>query len=703
MKILVISDPHITVPPERYGGTERITSLLCEGLAAEGHEVRLLAKAGSRDYGGGVVAHVAPGASKVSRIWRKLRFQELSLRAGIWSDVIINAGRLDYLRSVAKLDRPLVHWFHNPVKQAEVDYVSRLKKDRYALVSVSRSQMLHARCDAPLVTVYNAVDTEFFRPAAVPRCDYAVFLGRLTPNKGVHLAIDVARRAGVPLKIAGNLPAEAGAAEYFDSVIKPRLGEGCEFVGEVDDAQKRELLQHARALLFPIKWMEPFGIVMAESLACGTPVVALRRGSVPEVIRSGENGFACDQVDEMVVALRDISQVSREACRLDAETRFSRRTFIVQTLEAVEAARRYRRPPRSRGAIDGHGAKSALIITDATLPVPPRLYGGAERIAAFLAQGLRERGWKIRLLAAPGSQDFGDGLWAHRKPGSGLLSRALRKLWFQVLVVRAMAGCDVVINFGRIDYLRVLFRRDVPLVLRFGNPVTQGEIDLINRYRAERSCCVFISGNQSEHLTRLGRHRIVYNGVDLDQFSPGDLPISERHYLLFLGRLTRNKGIDLAIEAARRSGQPLVIAGSLSDEAEEQQFFDREIRPKLNDHCRWVGPVDDYQKCELLRGAKALLFPIRWEEPFGIVMAESLACGTPVIATCRGSVPEVVTDGRTGFICDDLAGICDAIGQVDRLSAADCRAEAIRRFSREPYLEGMLDAFEKAGVSDIRR
>lgn len=697
MKILVIADPHITVPPLRYGGTERISALLCEGLKAEGHVVRLLAKAGSTDYGGGVIPHVAPGASKASRAWRKLWFQNLSVRAGLWADIVINAGRLDYLRAVARLDRPLVHWFHNPVTQAEIDYVARLKRYRYALVSVSRSQMAHVRIDAPWVPIHNAVDTDFFRPASTPRGDYAVFLGRLTSNKGVHLAIDVARRAGVSLKIAGNLTNEPGERAYFDNVIRPQLGPLCEWIGEVDDYQKRELLQHARALLFPIRWMEPFGIVMAESLACGTPVVALRRGSVSEVVHSGVNGFVCEHVDEMVAALRDIENVSRENCRRDAEIRFSRPALIQRTLEAVALARSYRGRDSASAAPVGAGGRTVLIVADPKLPVPPRHYGGSERIAALLARGLQERGWKVRLLAAPGSRNYGDGVWLHRSPGRLLVSRAFRKFWFQVVAWRASRGCDVVVNFGRIDYLWSLFRSDLPLVFRFGNPVSQDELFYLSRHCHTKVCCVFISRNQIKHLATIGRHRVVHNGVDLDQFSPDDQPIANRDYLLFLGRLTRNKGLDLAIDAARRMDCRLVIAGNLSDEPEEQLFFEREVRPQLNERCQWIGPVDDYQKRSLLRGARALLFLIRWEEPFGIVMAESLACGTPVIATRIGSVPEVVVHGRTGFICDDLPAICEAIRSIETILPTECRAEAIRRFSIQPFLAGMLDAIEVAG------
>jgi len=706
MRVLVIVDPQISVPPSHYGGTERIVALLCQELTKAGHEVRLLAGRGSRDYGGGLIVHHAPSKARVSRVFHKLYFQWLSWRALEGIDVVINNGRLDYLPVIALRAPSLVTWFHNPVRQGEIDYFNVIRRSRRCEVFISESQAATLRSLGERCIIHNAVDTDFFTFSPSPsEPAYAVFLGRLTKNKGVHLAIDVARRAGIHLKIAGNVSTrEERGLEYFEQTVRPELGRDCEWVGEVDDMQKRELLHGACALLFPIKWAEPFGIVMAESLACGTPVVALRRASVPEVIRHGVNGFICENVDEMVTALRDIRSLSRARCREDAVERFGAKIFFERSMFAIEQSRSKNRPKKGGGAnyVKAAGGQKAnrtiLIIADPQHPVPPILYGGAERIAALLCDGLQQSGWVVRLMAGPGSQGFGGQLWIHRAPSRRLYSRAFRKLLFQRRSIEAARGCDAIVNFGRVDYLLALLRTKIPIVCRFGNPVLQTEIDFINHRRGENKSFVFISKDQCEELVEATPQRIIYNAVDVDMFSPTGRSIADRDYFLFVGRLTRNKGVHLAIEAAERTGSKLMIAGNIADEPGNQEFFEAEVKPRLGQRCSWLGPVDDFQKRTLMRNAKALLFPIQWREPFGIVMAESLACGTPVIAMRNGSVPEVVNHGKTGYICDSMHDLCDAILKVTDLTSDQCRSEAVERFGPKRYLSEMTAAISDAGA-----
>jgi glycosyltransferase involved in cell wall biosynthesis len=185
--------------------------------------------------------------------------------------------------------------------------------------------------------VHNATDTQYFRFNGIPdEPGYVVFLGRLTANKGVHLAIEAARLAGVRLLIAGSISQEPGGPEYFTTKVKPQLGDDTVYVGEVNDEQKRELLGAARALLFPIQWNEPFGIVMAEALACGCPVIGWRNGSVPEVVRHAENGFIVESVAEMAEAIRQIERIDRAVCRGDAEERFSPEALVNGYLRVFE-------------------------------------------------------------------------------------------------------------------------------------------------------------------------------------------------------------------------------------------------------------------------------------------------------------------------------------------------------------------------------
>jgi glycosyltransferase involved in cell wall biosynthesis len=184
----------------------------------------------------------------------------------------------------------------------------------------------------------------------------------------------------------------------------------------------------------------------------------------------------------------------------------------------------------------------------------------------------------------------------------------------------------------------------------------------------------------------------VYNGVPLDTYDfvpsvPEDAP------LLFLGRIARIKGTHRAVEVACRTERTLVIAGNVPDD--ETEYFERHVQPHLDgEQIRHVGPVDDEKKNEWLGRAAALLMPIQWEEPFGIVMAEAMACGTPVIGTRRGSVPEVVTEGETGFVCDAEDDMVRAVRRIDELSRRACRERCSRHFSARAVVDEYVRLYQ---------
>jgi glycosyltransferase involved in cell wall biosynthesis len=177
--------------------------------------------------------------------------------------------------------------------------------------------------------VHHGIELDQFTFNPAPH-GYLAYLGRVSPEKGLDTAIRVARKLGLPLRVSARMPLSflnepsAGVDRlYWERVVRPLLGSDVEFVGEVDAAGKDTLLRNAAALLFPIRWPEPFGLVMAEALACGTPVLALRCGSVPEVVRDGVTGFVCDTENELVVAARRLGELDRKTCRYEAEQRFS--------------------------------------------------------------------------------------------------------------------------------------------------------------------------------------------------------------------------------------------------------------------------------------------------------------------------------------------------------------------------------------------
>jgi glycosyltransferase involved in cell wall biosynthesis len=332
VRVLVIADAKIPVPPEGYGGTERVAALLCAGLAARGHRVTLLAAKGSRDYGRLITHPFAGRRPYPYRAWCKLRFQAQSLWHARRADAVINFGRVDYLEALLRTRTPLVCRFDNPIAPSEVDFLRARRRDAFALVSVSDHQRAHLADAGPWRTIHNAVDTD--RLAFAPRPDpgYLAFLGRLTANKGAHLAIEVARRLGRPLRLAGNVSDEAGGRQFFETRYRPQLGHGIEWVGPVDDAAKARFLQNAAALLAPIQWDDPCPNIIPEALACGTPVIATARASMPELIRHGVTGFLCRSPDEMVEAVGRLGAIDRRACRADCERRFSADRMVEQYL-----------------------------------------------------------------------------------------------------------------------------------------------------------------------------------------------------------------------------------------------------------------------------------------------------------------------------------------------------------------------------------
>lgn len=329
MNVTIIADPIIPVPPVNYGGTERVVDLMCRGLVKRGHAVHLMAAPGSRNTGGKLTFHRAPSTLLASRATRKIWFQALSFVAALRADVVVNFGRLDYLAVVHRLRVPLIHWFENPLSGKEVPFVLHRRSLPTVFVGVSRAQVSEDPAADRFEVVHNAVDIEgipFSPSAANP--PYVVFLGRLTRNKGVHLAIDAACKAGVKLVIAGNISSEPGDANYFATSVKPRLGPQCEWIGPYDEETRIKVLAGATALLFPIQWSEPFGLVMVEALAGGVPVIATRRASTPEVVIPGKTGFLCDTANEMAEAISKVHKISRFECRASVAERFGEKAFI---------------------------------------------------------------------------------------------------------------------------------------------------------------------------------------------------------------------------------------------------------------------------------------------------------------------------------------------------------------------------------------
>lgn len=332
LRILVIADSKITVPPAGYGGAERIIAHLCEGLAHKGHRVTLMAAAGSNNYGRLITYPWAGGRSLIWRCYSKLNFLARSFRELlVGHDAILAACRTDYPLPFLRCGVPLLYRFGNPIELCDVDRLTKNARGPLALVAVSNHQC-RSFSDPYWNTIYNGTDVSRVPFSNTSTGDYLAFIGRLTANKGVDTAIRIARKTKTPLKIAGNISDEPGGREFFEREVRIHLKDGIEWIGEIGDEKKFAFLRNSKALLAPIRWDEPCANVVMESLACGTPVIATAKGSMPELVRDGVNGFLASNEDQMVRAVARIGEISRSDCRRDAEFRFSTAKMVEKYL-----------------------------------------------------------------------------------------------------------------------------------------------------------------------------------------------------------------------------------------------------------------------------------------------------------------------------------------------------------------------------------
>ena len=318
------------------------------------------------------------------------------------------------------------------------------------------------------------------------------------------------------------------------------------------------------------------------------------------------------------------------------------------------------------------------LTADPELAVPPKFYGGIERMVDMIATGLNDRGHEVvlfanrhsnppvRLLPWPGesSSSFQDTFNNAR-----MLSREIGK-----------GGFDVVHSFSRIAYLTPILRKPIPKIMSYQREITRRTVRL-GITLAGKSLTFTALGQAMLNRTRPpGDWRIIPNGVPLERYR-FQASVGPDAPLMFLGRIESIKGTHIAIEVAQKTGLALVIAGNI--EPEHQHYFDKQVRPHLSDKITFVGPIADEHKNDLLGRARALLMPILWEEPFGIVMAEAMACGAPVLTFDHGAGPEVVEHGKTGYVCRTTQDMIDAVRRIDVLDRSLCRSRVEELYSSD--------------------
>ena len=334
------------------------------------------------------------------------------------------------------------------------------------------------------------------------------------------------------------------------------------------------------------------------------------------------------------------------------------------------------------------------ITADPEIPVPPQFYGGIERIVDLLIKGLEDRGHEVVLFAHHASTPSCS-LVPYTGKSSLSKSDTLKNM---LTILRSVLGqnFDVIHSFGRIAYLLPLLPLSIPKLMTYQREITSNSVKW--GHRISRGSLQFSAVGRwmTAGMADNGSFHYVPNGVPMDvyDFSPA---VADNAPLVFLGRIEHIKGAHLAVELAKNSGRRLIIAGNVPQE--HQSYFDEQIEPHLDgDQISYIGPVDDKQKNALLGVAAAFLMPILWEEPFGIVMAEALACGTPVLGLARGAVPEVIEDGVTGFVRDDMDQLIKTVSRIDEIDRKACRQRAERLFSEAAVVEGYLDVYRQLGA-----
>jgi glycosyltransferase involved in cell wall biosynthesis len=323
MRIAQVAPLFESVPPKLYGGTERVVSNLTEALVDQGHDVTLFASGDSETR-----AHLVAACERSLRLDTQC-IDQMSHHVLMLEKVFAAADSFDVVHfHIDYMHFPLsrrigprrVTTLHGRLDIPDLVPLYR-EFPREPLVSISGAQRKPIPWANWVGTVYHGLPDDLFRFEPRPD-DYLAFLGRISPEKGIEHAVEIARRAGLKLRVAAKV--DAADREYYEAAVRPLFdAPGIEFLGEINEYEKQEFLGKAFALLFPITWPEPFGLVMIEAMACGTPIVAFSNGSVPEVMEEGVSGFTCDGVDAAVEAVGRAGGLSRIECRRYFERRFT--------------------------------------------------------------------------------------------------------------------------------------------------------------------------------------------------------------------------------------------------------------------------------------------------------------------------------------------------------------------------------------------
>jgi glycosyltransferase involved in cell wall biosynthesis len=330
------------------------------------------------------------------------------------------------------------------------------------------------------------------------------------------------------------------------------------------------------------------------------------------------------------------------------------------------------------------------LTADPDIPDPPKQYGGIERKVDMVGQGLVARGHEVTLFAHERSNSAGT-LIPWMGTSSSSLGDTVRNA-IQLFKESRRRQFHVIHSFSRLAYLTPVMPSSIAKLMSYQRPISRRTTRLA--HALSRGTLEFTAASKwMIHGVRdIGVWRIVPNGVPPNLYT-SSVAVDERAPFVFLGRVEEIKGPHLAIEIAKQAGRKLIIAGNIP--ADKRAWFRTNIEPHIDGaQVSYMGPVTDSEKNDLLRGAAALLMPILWDEPFGIVMVEAMACGTPVVGFDKGAVPEVIENGITGFICKDVGEAIAAVGKIDQIDRLACRGRVERLYTSDVIVNAYIEIYQ---------
>lgn len=336
-----------------------------------------------------------------------------------------------------------------------------------------------------------------------------------------------------------------------------------------------------------------------------------------------------------------------------------------------------------------------LLLMDPFIPVPPTHYGGIERVVYDIACKYSELGHEVTIIAGPGSKSPGR-LITYGENGDGSMKINYHLLWkLRNILKQEIPRHDVLHNFGRLAFLFPVAWTKIRKVQTYMRYITPGNIKILNRSGVRNMVYTAVSDAiVKTGIAGGGDWRTVYNCAPVRAFTyipevPADAP------LFFLGRLDRCKGAHSAITVAQLTGRKLIIAGNISTLPHEKEYFYKEIQPRIDGRLvEYIGPVNNEQKNRLLGNAVAMLLPVEWYEPFPVVLPESFACGTPVLAFPGGGVPEGIRVGLTGYLSATAEEMARQVPDIGQLSREACRKEALEKYSDTVIAENYLRIYQ---------